>query len=80
MYSGHPLGLFPSSPSAPRAIITNGMMIPNYSTRSDNQYKETIKNMAMRDHAAGVTVTSDGPRGLGGGGGVREEVGYAEVY
>jgi len=35
MYSGHPMGLFPSSPSAPRAIITNGMVIPNYSTRED---------------------------------------------
>ena len=33
LYSGHPLGLFPSSPSAPRAIITNGMVIPNYSSR-----------------------------------------------
>ena len=35
MYSGHPMGLFPSSPSAPRAVITNGMMIPNYSTRAN---------------------------------------------
>lgn len=33
--SGHPLGLFPSSPDAPRAVITNGMVIPNYSTRED---------------------------------------------
>lgn len=33
MYSGHPMGLFPSKPQAPRLIITNGMMIPNYSTR-----------------------------------------------
>ena len=33
MYSGHPLGLFPSNPSSPRAIITNGMVIPNYSSR-----------------------------------------------
>lgn len=32
MYSGHPLGLFPSNPSAPRVVVTNGMMIPNYST------------------------------------------------
>ena len=31
MYSGHPLGLFPSHPDAPRVVITNGMMIPNYS-------------------------------------------------
>jgi urocanate hydratase len=35
MYSGHPLGLFPSHPEAPRAIVTNGMMIPNYSKPDD---------------------------------------------
>ena len=35
MYSGHPLGLFPSSPKAPRVVVTNGMMIPNYSSQDD---------------------------------------------
>ncbi|MFM9003992.1 MAG: urocanate hydratase, partial [Flavobacteriales bacterium] len=35
MYSGHPLGLFPSSKEAPRVVVTNGMMIPNYSTPDD---------------------------------------------
>ena len=35
MYSGHPMGLFPSSPDAPRVIVTNGMMIPNYSKQDD---------------------------------------------
>ena len=35
MYSGHPMGLFPSSKDAPRVVITNGMVIPNYSTRTD---------------------------------------------
>jgi urocanate hydratase len=35
MYSGHPMGLFPSSKSAPRVVITNGMMIPNYSKPDD---------------------------------------------
>ncbi|GAB3222812.1 urocanate hydratase [Algoriphagus aestuariicola] len=35
MYSGHPMGLFPSSPEAPRVIVTNGMMIPNYSKQDD---------------------------------------------
>lgn len=35
MYSGHPLGLFPSHPGAPRAVVTNGMMIPNYSKQED---------------------------------------------
>ncbi|MGM5468652.1 urocanate hydratase [Flavobacteriaceae bacterium LMO-SS05] len=35
MYSGHPMGLFPSHKDAPRAVITNGMMIPNYSKPDD---------------------------------------------
>ena len=35
MYSGHPLGLFPSRADCPRLIITNGMVIPNYSSRDD---------------------------------------------
>ncbi|MCH1401461.1 MAG: urocanate hydratase [Schleiferiaceae bacterium] len=35
MYSGHPMGLFPSSKEAPRVVATNGMMIPNYSQPDD---------------------------------------------
>ncbi|WP_228851694.1 urocanate hydratase [Aegicerativicinus sediminis] len=35
MYSGHPMGLFPSSKNAPRVVVTNGMMIPNYSKQDD---------------------------------------------
>lgn len=35
IYSGHPMGLFPSSQEAPRVIVTNGMMIPNYSKPDD---------------------------------------------
>ena len=35
MYSGHPMGLFPSNENAPRVVITNGMMIPNYSQPDD---------------------------------------------
>ncbi len=35
MYSGHPLGLFPSSANAPRVVVTNGMVIPNYSKPDD---------------------------------------------
>ena len=35
LYSGHPLGLFPSHPEAPRVVVTNGMMIPNYSKPDD---------------------------------------------
>lgn len=35
MYSGHPLGLFPSHKNAPRVVVTNGMVIPNYSKPDD---------------------------------------------
>jgi len=35
LYSGHPMGLFPSSKDAPRVVVTNGMMIPNYSSPDD---------------------------------------------
>jgi len=35
IYSGHPMGLFPSSKEAPRVVVTNGMMIPNYSKQDD---------------------------------------------
>jgi len=46
MYSGHPMGVFPSNPSAPRLVITNGMVIPNYSSR----------DMYERLFALGVTM------------------------
>jgi len=35
MYSGHPMGLFPSHKDAPRVVVTNGMMIPNHSSQDD---------------------------------------------
>ena len=35
MYSGHPMGLFPSHTNAPRVVVTNGMVIPNYSKKID---------------------------------------------
>ncbi len=35
VYSGHPMGLFPSHKNAPRVVVTNGMMIPNYSKQDD---------------------------------------------
>ena len=39
LYSGHPMGLFPSHPEAPRVVVTNGMMIPNHSKKEDwNKY------------------------------------------
>ena len=45
MYSGHPLGLFPSHSGAPRVVVTNGMVIPNYSKPDDWE----------RDNALGVS-------------------------
>ena len=45
LYSGHPMGLFPSSGSAPRVVVTNGMTIPNYSSPDDLE----------RGNALGVT-------------------------
>ncbi len=39
LYSGHPLGLFPSHPDAPRVVVTNGMMVPSFSKKEDwNRY------------------------------------------
>lgn len=39
LYSGHPMGLFPSHDKAPRVVVTNGMMIPNHSSKNDwNKY------------------------------------------
>ncbi|MBC8320679.1 MAG: urocanate hydratase [Bacteroidetes bacterium] len=35
MYSGHPMGIFPSHKDAPRVVVTNGMVIPNYSSQDD---------------------------------------------
>ncbi|KAK8805365.1 hypothetical protein WA158_002021 [Blastocystis sp. Blastoise] len=46
MYSGHPMGLFPSHRDAPRLVITNGMVIPNYSS----------KDMYEKMYAQGVTI------------------------
>ena len=45
MYSGHPMGLFPSHKNAPRVVVTNGMVIPNYSKPDDWE----------RDNALGVS-------------------------
>ena len=43
LYSGHPMGLFPSHPDAPRVVVTNGMMIPNYSKKDDWNKRKAIK-------------------------------------
>ena len=42
LYSGHPMGLFPSSKSAPRVVVTNGMTIPNYSSPDDLQRRTAL--------------------------------------
>ena len=42
MYSGHPLGLFPSHPDAPRVVVTNGMMIPNYSSVDEYERRNAL--------------------------------------
>ena len=49
MYSGHPLGLFPSSKNAPRVVVTNGMVIPNYSKKSDlEKFNALCKSLESR--------------------------------
>ena len=35
LYSGHPLGLFPSDKRSPRVVVTTGMVVPNYSSRKE---------------------------------------------
>ena len=48
MYSGHPLGLFPSSSSAPRVIVTNGMVIPNHSSPEDYEKMNALLIQYMK--------------------------------
>ena len=53
MYSGHPLGLFPSHPDAPRVVVTNGMVIPNYSKPDDWGAHERPRRVAIRTDDCG---------------------------
>lgn len=46
MYSGHPMGLFPSHKEAPRVVVTNGMVIPNYS-KPDDWENECVRCVAI---------------------------------
>ena len=48
IYSGHPMGLFPSSKDAPRVVVTNGMMIPNYSKPDDWEKYNALGCNAIR--------------------------------
>ncbi|XP_047390849.1 urocanate hydratase isoform X2 [Sciurus carolinensis] len=63
MYSGHPLGLFPSSPGAPRLIITNGMVIPNYSSRTEYE-KLFALGVTMYGQMTAGSYCYIGPQGI----------------
>ncbi len=63
MYSGHPLGLFPSHKDAPRIVITNGMMIPNYSSRDDYEQLNALGVTQFGQMTAGSYMYI-GPQGI----------------
>ncbi|DAC36206.1 MAG TPA: urocanate hydratase, partial [Candidatus Thalassarchaeaceae archaeon] len=63
MYSGHPLGLFPSSPEAPRVVVTNGMVIPNYSSQKDYEVFNALGVSQYGQMTAGSYMYI-GPQGI----------------
>ncbi|CAD5114824.1 DgyrCDS3864 [Dimorphilus gyrociliatus] len=63
LYSGHPLGVFPSSSSAPRLVITNGMMVPNYSNREDYE-KLFALGVTMYGQMTAGSYCYIGPQGI----------------
>ncbi|XP_060095648.1 urocanate hydratase isoform X2 [Heteronotia binoei] len=63
MYSGHPLGLFPSHTNAPRLVITNGMVIPNYSSR-DEYEKLFAMGVTMYGQMTAGSYCYIGPQGI----------------
>ncbi len=63
IYSGHPMGLFPSSPDAPRVIVTNGMMIPNYSS-SDDWEKYNALGVTQYGQMTAGSYMYIGPQGI----------------
>uniref|UniRef100_A0A8C9U7Q7 Urocanate hydratase n=1 Tax=Serinus canaria TaxID=9135 RepID=A0A8C9U7Q7_SERCA len=63
MYSGHPLGLFPSHQRAPRLVITNGMVIPNYSSR-DEYEKMFALGVTMYGQMTAGSYCYIGPQGI----------------
>lgn len=63
MYSGHPMGLFPSHENAPRVVVTNGMMIPNYSSKDDWNYYNAIGVTQYGQMTAGSYMYI-GPQGI----------------
>lgn len=63
MYSGHPLGLFPSSPSAPRVVVTNGMVIPNYS-KADDWERMNAMGVSQYGQMTAGSYMYIGPQGI----------------
>ncbi len=63
MYSGHPMGLFPSSLNAPRAVITNGMVVPNYSSEDDYN-KMAAQGVTMYGQMTAGSWMYIGPQGI----------------
>jgi len=63
MYSGHPLGLFPSHKDAPRVVVTNGMMIPNYSSLDDYDRYNALGTTQYGQMTAGSYMYI-GPQGI----------------
>ena len=63
MYSGHPMGIFPSSKDSPTAIVTNGMVIPNYSTQTDYERMNALGVSQYGQMTAGSYMYI-GPQGI----------------
>ncbi|WP_430973405.1 urocanate hydratase [Sunxiuqinia rutila] len=63
LYSGHPMGLFPSHPNAPRVVVTNGMVIPNYSGRDDYERMNALGVTQYGQMTAGSFMYI-GPQGI----------------
>ena len=63
MYSGHPLGLFPSNSEAPRVVVTNGMVIPNYSSQDDYERMNALGVTQYGQMTAGSYMYI-GPQGI----------------
>jgi len=63
MYSGHPLGLFPSSSDSPMVVVTNGMVIPNYSSQEDYERMSALGVSQYGQMTAGSYMYI-GPQGI----------------
>ena len=63
MYSGHPLGLFPSHPDAPRVVVSNGLVIPNYSSGEDYERLAAL-GVTMYGQMTAGSYMYIGPQGI----------------